>query len=312
MLRSICIAILLLVTSAVALAEDLGTGFTYQGDLQFNNTPANGTFDFQVELFDVSTGGKRIGSLINVGDVPAVEGIFTLELDFGALPFNGDQLWLRIGIREGTTTGSYTRLLPRQKITATPYALHSETVAVGAVGRSEVNSTQVQERVTGNCAVGSFIASVNQNGSVNCAVDMAGLSSVTGANIVNGSIGAVDLNSSQSFTLGGATINGSTIINGALNVTGQTNVGLVRVSASYSLSSTASCHSHGDLTCHYGIGTVQCPVGTKVMGGGTNGVVGRYGSVTSSYPDSPTSWSCGSSDDVGALRTCYAVCARLE
>lgn len=174
-LRNTCIAILLLATSSVAIAEDLGTDFTYQGHLQFNNTPANGIFDFQLALYAAPTGGTPIGSLVSVENITAVDGVFTLELDFGALPFDGDQLWLNIGVREGASIGSYTGLAPRQKITATPYALHSEAVAVGAVGSAE---------------------------------------------IADGSIGAVDLNPSQSYTLGGATINGLTQVNGNFTVNG--------------------------------------------------------------------------------------------
>ena len=177
--KALCITLMLLAVAAFAQADDLGTGFTYQGTLNFNDDPANGSFDFEVELFDVANGGTRIGDVLLIEDVATVDGIFALELDFGALPFNGDQLWLSIGIREGASSGGYTGLLPRQKITATPYALHSETVAAGAVGTNEINSTQVQRRVSGNCTAGSFVTAVNQNGTVTCAADDTGLSTVT-------------------------------------------------------------------------------------------------------------------------------------
>ena len=325
---------------------------------------------------------------MSIEDVNAVDGVFALELDFGALPFAGDQLWLNIGVREGASSGGYTGLLPRQKITATPFALYSETVAAGAVGSNEIDATQVQRRVTSNCGVGSFITAINQDGSVTCATDMVGLSSVTGAEIVDGSVGAIDINPNQVYTLGGAIINGATNINGpftvdsgadvkilddfngfrwyssdgltqfgailmrsteatlrdfnqsryvitsrpngigvgtsapvagyavtmpSLSVSGQTNVGLVRVSASYDLSSTGSCHSHGNLTCYYGTGSVQCPVGTRVLGGGTSGSSARFGSIGQSFAASSTSWVCSASYDlVNNSRTCYAICARLE
>lgn len=223
-------------------------------------------------------------------------------------------MWLNIGVREGASSGGYTGLLPRQKITATPFALYSESVAAGAVGSNEIDATQVQRRVSSSYAVGTYITAINQDGSVTCATDMVGLSSVTGAEVVDGTIGAIDIDPTQSYTLGVAIINGATNINGALTVSGQTEVGLVRVSSSFTLDSTnANCHSHGNLTCYYGSGSVQCPVGTRVLGGGTSGHSALFGSLSTSYPNSSTSWTCGLSYDLaGVTRTCYAICARLE
>jgi hypothetical protein len=99
----------------------------------------------------------------------------------------------------------------------------------------------------------------------------------------------------------------------SLEVSGDLEIGLERVSASYTMSTQATCHSHGNLTCSYGSGTVQCPVGTRVLGGGSTGSAGRYGSLSQSYPASTTSWTCGSSYDLAnSVRSCYAICARLE
>jgi hypothetical protein len=100
----------------------------------------------------------------------------------------------------------------------------------------------------------------------------------------------------------------------SLNVTGNLEVGLVKVSSVFSLSSTGTCHSHGNLTCFYGSGTVSCPVGTKVLGGGMTATsAARFGSIGQSYPSNDTSWTCGSSYDLAsATRDCYAICARFE
>lgn len=98
----------------------------------------------------------------------------------------------------------------------------------------------------------------------------------------------------------------------SMTVTSTLGVGLTRVSATINVDSlTPQCHSHGNLPCYSGTATVNCPVGTQVLGGGTNGVTGRYGSVTISYPASSTAWSCGLTYDLQATRTCYALCARL-
>jgi hypothetical protein len=100
----------------------------------------------------------------------------------------------------------------------------------------------------------------------------------------------------------------------SLNVIGNLEIGLVRVSANYNLSSSASCHSSGNLTCYYGSGTVQCPAGTRVLGGGVGGILAaNYGSSANTYPANTTSWECASTYDLGGTSdTCYAICARLE
>lgn len=100
----------------------------------------------------------------------------------------------------------------------------------------------------------------------------------------------------------------------SLSVAGQTSVGYQVVSASYALSSFISqCHAHGNLPCYYGTGSVSCPVGKRVLGGGTSGTNARYGAVGQSLPVNDTGWACSASYDlVNNSRVCYAICARLE
>ena len=157
-----------LVTTAV-FALPLGTSFTYQGQLKQLNADANGAFDFEFRLFDTESGGIAIApSPVVLDDISVVDGIFTVELDFGVTPFAGDRLWLEISVRPGASISGYTGLLPRQELTAVPYALHTENVAAGAVGSAEVDQTQVQLRVVGSCPAGSSIRVVGQDGTVSC------------------------------------------------------------------------------------------------------------------------------------------------
>ena len=111
-----------------------------------------------------------------------------------------------------------------------------------------------------------------------------------------------------------ATSTGYDVSMPSLSVSGQTSVGLTRVTSTFQLTSMSSnCHSHGNLTCYYGSGSVTCPVGTRVLGGGTSGHSALFGSMSISYPSSNTAWNCALSYDLANVtRTCYAVCARLE
>jgi hypothetical protein len=106
----------------------VGTTFTYQGRLMDGGNPANGTYDFEFKLYDALTGGNvitpTVGGIITRNDVPVANGLFTVNLDFGNA-FDGKAAWLQIGVRQGTSTGAYTTLSPRQALNAVPYALHS-------------------------------------------------------------------------------------------------------------------------------------------------------------------------------------------
>ena len=103
------------------LAVTTGTVFTYQGQLNDNGTPASGSFDFEFKLFDAAGGGTQVGTTQNTHAVAVSQGVFTTALDFGAA-FDGQARWLEIAVRPAGG-GGYTLLVPRQALTATPYAL---------------------------------------------------------------------------------------------------------------------------------------------------------------------------------------------
>lgn len=179
---------MLLCLAGGASGEPIAYSFTYQGELTDGGLPANGLFDFQFELYDQSSGGPIIASAVFVDDVVVNNGFFSVELEFLDEPFVGDQLWLEIGVRDGGSGGGYTGLLPRQKITASPYALHAEMVALDAVtgaeiannsigindlgpnsvGAGEIIASQVQRRLSNPCVSGNYLSAVNQDGTVVC------------------------------------------------------------------------------------------------------------------------------------------------
>jgi hypothetical protein len=105
---------------------------------------------------------------------------------------------------------------------------------------------------------------------------------------------------------------GAAVTMTSLQVTGTITAGHVRVASSYALASSGTCHSAGNLTCYYGVGSAVCPAGTSVLGGGVLGSSARFGSIGYSYPNADDRWSCGSSYDSPTNHTCYAVCARID
>ncbi len=108
--------------SAAPLAP-VGTGFTYQGRLEDGGSPANDFYDFQVSLYDDPTAGAQVGLTLVGEDVPVIDGLFSVSLDFGTSAFGGGARWLEIAVRPGSSTGAYTTLAPRQEISPAPYAM---------------------------------------------------------------------------------------------------------------------------------------------------------------------------------------------
>jgi trimeric autotransporter adhesin len=106
-------------------AAPLGTGFTYQGQLQSGGAPYSGACDLRFGLWDALSGGAQIGTAQTRSNVSLAEGYFTVQLDFGSGAFQGDGLWLAVEVRCPAGTGSYTLLSPRQAVTAAPYALYA-------------------------------------------------------------------------------------------------------------------------------------------------------------------------------------------
>jgi hypothetical protein len=71
-----------------------------------------------------------VGSTETIGDVPVSDGFFTVELDFGPGVFDGDARWLEVAVRQGSSVGDYTTLIPRQALTAAPYAQFSQNAGL--------------------------------------------------------------------------------------------------------------------------------------------------------------------------------------
>lgn len=63
-----------------------------------------------------------------------------------------------------------------------PAALAGAQLVPGSVGVTQINTSQVQARLTGNCATGQFLTQVNANGSVVCSSPVAAAYATVGYN----------------------------------------------------------------------------------------------------------------------------------
>ena len=120
-------AALVAACSALAgAAQD--TSFTYQGSLSDDGVPVNQLADMRFSLWTAVAGGVQLGNTIEFSGptaIDVVDGLFTVGLDFGDTPFDGQDVFLEIATRVPAGGGGWTTLTPRQSVTPAPYAIFS-------------------------------------------------------------------------------------------------------------------------------------------------------------------------------------------
>ncbi|MGE0481866.1 MAG: tail fiber domain-containing protein [Phycisphaerae bacterium] len=155
---------LLTVCGAPALAQDpLGSDLTYQGRLTESGSPVEGSAAMRFWLYNAASGGNVVAGPVDRLNVPIAEGVFTVELDFGAAAFGPDARWLEIEVRTTSpgsvcSDGTCTVLAPRQRVTAAPvalYALNGPPGGGGDDGDWMIVGDDLHTVPTGNVGIGT-------------------------------------------------------------------------------------------------------------------------------------------------------------
>ena len=181
------------------------TAFTYQGQLRDGGTNANGAYIMIFKLYDAVTNGNQIGTTIT--NKPTLfNGLFSVNLDFGASAFNGKARWLDITITNGPT---FETLFPRVQVLPSPYAQFA------AIAATVTNGAIMNAQLAVNA-----VASTNiQNGAITTAQLAAG--AVTNANLTANAVATINIQNNAITTTqiaDGAVVNRNLAAN-AVNAT---------------------------------------------------------------------------------------------
>ncbi len=216
-LKMFCLsgALLLLFAACAVSVAAQATAFTYQGKLNDTNSPANASYDMQFRLFDNPNAGQgtQAGATFANPSVTATNGIFTVQLDFGSTVFAaGADLYLEISLRLAGSSGGYTSLAPRQRLTSAPYAIRA---LKAASADTATNATQL-----GGTAANQFV----QTGDAR----LSDARPPTGgsANYIQNT---TSQQSSSNFNIAGNGTAAGTLSGNAVNATTQYNIGGSRV-----------------------------------------------------------------------------------
>ena len=192
----ICVVLAFFATLA---ANSIAAPITYQGVLNDNKQPANGLYDLNFVLRDAPTGGAQVGFSSGFRNVPVTNGLFTVQLDFGANAFNGSPRWLEIGVLPGGSPPSqgFPSLSPRQPLTAAPQALYATQAGSVVGGANQVielraDSTRLL-RLEPNSSSPNIIGGSGSN-TVSAGVSgatIAGGGTASSSNRITGNFGAI-------------------------------------------------------------------------------------------------------------------------
>ncbi|MEI6235101.1 MAG: hypothetical protein WCT04_18750 [Planctomycetota bacterium] len=155
-MRNFSMSVAILALSISGMVFGASTEFTYQGQLRQDTLPANGSYDLKFALFDAATSGNQISSTLSLPNVTVTNGLFTVSLDYGVKAFSGADRWLEVQVQPAGGA-SYTTLTPRQKLTATPYALALPNLRTEA---SQNGPTFLSANVIGGASVNTVGANV--------------------------------------------------------------------------------------------------------------------------------------------------------
>lgn len=278
---------LIFVCSMASLGLSQTTEFTYQRKLTDSGTP-QATYQMEFKLFGSLSGADQIGGAITNPNVPVNQGVFTVNLDFGASAFPGADRYLQISVRRSAGE-SFVTLNPRQQITSSPYSIRTLSAAQAdvALDANKLGGVDANQYVTTSSVGNAFIKnSTTQQTGANFNIDGNGIvgNSLGVGTLVPESGYRLDVSGAGVFRTGNGRINfgspsgetGMAIISNSPNNRADVRFDGFTLKLNAGLNSTAPCCGIAINTAgNVGIGTTT----PSLLNGGT----GRLVSISDSF-----------------------------
>jgi hypothetical protein len=211
---------MLLLAPCVAWAQE--TAFSYQGKLQNNGNPANGSYDLQFTLFATNVSGAPIAGPVTNAAVTVSNGLFTTTVDLGDV-FSGTKDWLEIAV---STNGANTFMVlaPRQPLHPVPSAIFANTASnlSGLLPTTQLNGPIANAQLPSDVLTNGYANPISLPTSVSANAVTA--TNVTAATFVGDGSGLTNLPISNINGLGALAAASSVSSN---NLSGQINAGQV-------------------------------------------------------------------------------------
>jgi hypothetical protein len=258
-----------LLNAPLSTAHAQGTAFTYQGQLQNNGSLASGTYNLTFALFTNSTAGTPVAGPVTNSAVVITNGLFTVAIDFGPGPWNGQTNWLQIGV-ETNGASPFTPLAPRQKLTPTPYAIYAENANTASNLSGTVSTAQLSGTVGNNqLANNSITVNAGTGLSGGGAAPLGGFTTLNNAGVtaLTGGGGVTVSAASGSVTLGSTATSANTA-NAIVSRDGSGNFSAGSLTLNTSLSLPATTANAGII--YSGAGTLMQAWGTQNFFAGFN------------------------------------------
>jgi hypothetical protein len=127
-MKSNClIALLFMFFCSAQMAQAQDTTITYQGQLRQGGESFTGLANLEFRLYDQLAGGSQVGPTQSRVNWPVEDGLFQVELDFGANAFTSQARFLEVRVNG-------TPLSPRQAVRPSPMALFALAGNEGPAG----------------------------------------------------------------------------------------------------------------------------------------------------------------------------------